>query len=333
MAFAMDMTWAGVWLIGRFAGGASANGDTASWTRVYKAPDFSIRGHSVPDRRYDCPSPPEGRSGLLRSAHHPARSAALCPYFHEIQLAVRMSHPRFHCPFALSPRQRIELPDELAHHAVRVLRLRDGSPIVLFDGNGGQFPATLQIEGRRAWAITEDRQPVECELPVRVEIAQGIASGDKMDWIIEKAVEMGAARVTPIAARRSVIQLTGERREKRLRHWQRIAVAASEQCGRNRIMEVAPPQPLAEWLAGTAASGVLRLACHPGADVSLEDAVAAHAGPLALMVGPEGGWADEELDLMRQSGVSAVRFGKRVLRTETAGIALMAALAAIRRWE
>lgn len=248
-------------------------------------------------------------------------------------LAACMSHPRFHCPFTLAPRERIELPDELAHHAVRVLRLRDGSSVILFDGSGGQYPARLELEGRRAWAVVGDREPVECELPVHVELVQGIASGDKMDWIVEKAVEMGVARLTPIAARRSVIQLTGERREKRLAHWRRIAVAASEQCGRNRIMEVAPPRPLAEWLAGPESADVLRLACHPAASLTLEAAVKTHAGPLALMVGPEGGWSEEELELMRRSQVGAVRFGNRVLRTETAGIALMAALAAIKRWE
>jgi len=243
-----------------------------------------------------------------------------------------MSQPRFHCPFPLAADQRVELPDPLAHHALRVLRLRDGSAITLFDGSGGHYPATLEIEGRRAWARTGEHVDVESELPVRTVLVQGIASGDKMDWIVEKAVEMGVAQLLPITAQRSVIQLSGERREKRLRHWRRIAVAASEQCGRNRVMEVAAPQGLAEWLS-QAEPGLLRLVCHPEAEAHLADALQAHHGPLALMVGPEGGWSDEELALMHSQNLTSVRFGRRVLRTETAGIALMAAVAAIKRWE
>lgn len=243
-----------------------------------------------------------------------------------------MSQARFHCPFPLSPHERVELPDDLAHHALRVLRLRDGADVILFDGSGGHYPARLQADGRRAWAQLGERVDADVELPVRTVLVQGIAGGDKMDWIVEKAVEMGVAQLVPIAARRSVVQLSGERREKRLRHWQRIAIAASEQCGRNRIMEVAEPQDLEQWLKSADAS-MRRLACHPDADQDLTDALQGHDGALALMVGPEGGWSDEELALMREHGLGTVRFGRRVLRTETAGIALMAALAAIRRWE
>lgn len=243
-----------------------------------------------------------------------------------------MSRPRFHCPFPLAANQRIELPDALAHHAVRVLRLRDGSPITLFDGAGGHYPGTLEIEGRRAWAQLGEHEDVDLELPVQTVLVQGIAGGDKMDWIVEKAVEMGVSQVVPITAQRSVIQLSGDRREKRLRHWQRIAVAAGEQCGRNRIMNVAPPQSLMNWLE-TADPALLRLACHPEAGANLADAVQDHQGPLALMIGPEGGWSDEELTLMQQHELTLVHFGRRILRTETAGIALMAALAAIKRWD
>jgi len=243
-----------------------------------------------------------------------------------------MSQPRFHCPCPISAGQRIELPDDLAHHALRVLRLRHGTRITLFDGGGGHYPAVLEIENRRAWALVGEKVDADAELPVRCTLVQGIASGDKMDWVVEKAVEMGVAQLVPITARRSVIQLSADRREKRLRHWQRIAIAASEQCGRNRIMEVAPPQTLEQWLAH-AEAGLLRLACHPDADQTLAGAVEGHDGPLALMVGPEGGWSEEELGLMKEHGLATVRFGRRVLRTETAGVALMAALAAIRGWE
>lgn len=242
-----------------------------------------------------------------------------------------MSRPRFHCPFPLVAGQRIELPDELAHHALRVLRLRDGSDIILFDGSGGQYPAVLEAGKRQAWAQLGDWQHIEVELPVRTVLVQGIASGDKMDWIVEKAVEMGVAQLVPVTAQRSVIQLSPERREKRLKHWQRIARSASEQCGRNRIMDVAEPQSLAQWLTQPEPD-LLRLACHPEAEHSLADTLQGQDGPLALMVGPEGGWSDEELALIAQHDVRNVRFGTRVLRTETAGIALMAAVAALKGW-
>jgi len=243
-----------------------------------------------------------------------------------------MTTPRFYCPLPLHPGERLALPDDLAHHAVRVLRLKPGQAIVLFNGNGGQYGASLEIEGRAAWATIGPKEHLEAELPVPVVLVQGLASGDKMDWIVEKAVEMGVSHLVPIAAQRSVIQLTGDRREKRLRHWQRIAVAASEQCGRNRLMDVSPPQRLEEWLTSKD-SDHLCLVCHPEAGIELSTAVRDWNGPLALLVGPEGGWSDEELELMQAHALKTVRFGRRILRTETAAIALMGALAAIRQWE
>ena len=242
-----------------------------------------------------------------------------------------MSLPRFHCPFPLAANQRIELPEHLAHHAARVLRLRDGSDIILFDGEGGHFPEQLEIGGKRAWASLGERIQFEAELPVRTVLIQGIASANKMDWIVEKAVEMGVSQLVPIAAQRSVIQLSGERREKRVQHWRRIAVAASEQSGRNRLMEVCPPMSLIDWLNGKA-SGLLCVVCHPDAETPFASAIRDHDGDIALLVGPEGGWSDEELSLMAEHGLRPVQFGARVLRTETAGIALMAAAAAIKGW-
>ena len=148
-------------------------------------------------------------------------------------------------------------------------------------------------------------------------------------------MELGAVRVVPVAAQRSVLQLTGPRLEKRVAHWQRIAQSASEQCGRNRLMNVDAPQTLAQWLEQPAEG--LRLLCHPDADDDLAGALAALRNQdgtpaLTLLVGPEGGWSDKELDQARAAGVQSVRFGSRVLRTETAGLALIAAAAALLGW-
>ncbi|MBB1626128.1 16S rRNA (uracil(1498)-N(3))-methyltransferase [Achromobacter sp. UMC71] len=243
-----------------------------------------------------------------------------------------MSAPRFFCDAPLSARARIALPDALAHHALRVLRLRAGESVILFNGKGGEYPAVLEVEGKAGFAQLGAFEAREAELAGRITLVQGLPSGDKMDWVVEKAVELGAAQVCPIAAQRSVLQLSGPRLDKRVAHWQRIAQSAAEQCGRNRLMTVNAPVTLADWLA-LPADG-LRLLCHPDADTDLAGLL--HATPslasLTLLVGPEGGWSDKELAEARKAGVQAVRFGPRVLRTETAGLALIAAAGALLGW-
>lgn len=243
-----------------------------------------------------------------------------------------MSAPRFFCDAPLSAGVRIALPEALAHHAIRVLRLRAGETVALFNGQGGEYPAVLEIEGKAGFAQLGAFDPREAELAGRITLVQGLPAGDKMDWVVEKAVELGAARVCPIAAQRSVLQLSGPRLEKRVAHWQRIAQSAAEQCGRNRLMAVDAPMALADWLAQPADG--LRLLCHPEADTDLAGRLGATPGlaSLTLLVGPEGGWSDKELAQAREAGVQAVRFGPRVLRTETAGLALISAAGALLGW-
>lgn len=252
-----------------------------------------------------------------------------------------MSLPRFHVDLPLAPGAELFLPDAVAHHAGRALRLRDGDTVVLFDGRGGEYPAILSFEGKHAMVKLADHDPRDAELAGRITLVQGIASGDKMDWIIEKAVETGVHAIVPIAADRCVLKLSGDRLEKRLAHWRRIVQAACEQCGRNRIPTVSAPMTLAQWLAaedGSIASqgtdGAVRLLCHPAADQALTSRVKAQADlqDLVLLVGPEGGWSDDELARARKGGVEAVSFGPRVLRTETAGTALIAASSAALGW-
>jgi 16S rRNA (uracil1498-N3)-methyltransferase len=240
-----------------------------------------------------------------------------------------MSPPRFFCETPLDAGGRIELPAALAHHALRVLRLADGAPVVLFDGRGGQYPATLRVEGRRALAELGAHDAADSELRGRLVLIQGLASGDKMDWIVEKAVELGVAELRPVAAERSVLRLSGPRLDKRLDHWRAIARAASEQCGRNRLMVVQPPAPLAACLASADGPALF---CHPEGPLDFRAALADVQDRLTLMVGPEGGWSPEELDLARRRGLTGARFGARVLRTETAGLALAAAATALLDW-
>lgn len=241
-----------------------------------------------------------------------------------------MPAPRFHCQAPLAPNTRIELPKALAHHALRVLRLRPGTAITLFDGTGGEYAAILRAEGAQAWAETEDFNPVERELPGRITLLQGLASGDKMDWIIEKAVEMGITRLAPIAAQRSVLQLSGPRLDKRMLHWRRIAQSASEQCGRNLIMHIDAPAPLAQVLPGIPADATLL--CHPENGPTLVQCLPPATRDILLLVGPEGGWSQPELDCARHLGATPMVLGPRVLRTETAAIALTAAICAQLGW-
>ena len=240
-----------------------------------------------------------------------------------------MSPPRFFCETPLATGGRIELPAALAHHALRVLRLADGVPIVLFDGRGGQYSAMLRIEGPRALAELGPHEAVESELRGRLILIQGLASGDKMDWIVEKAVELGVTELRPVAAERSVLRLSGPRLDKRLDHWRAIARSASEQCGRNRLMVVHPPAPLAACLETVDGPALF---CHPDGPLDFRAALADVRDSLTLMVGPEGGWSPDELTLARRRGLAGARFGARVLRTETAGLALAAAATTLLDW-
>jgi 16S rRNA (uracil1498-N3)-methyltransferase len=192
----------------------------------------------------------------------------------------------------------------------------------------------LDFDGKTAQVRLGDRNPREAELAGPLTLIQGLPSGDKMDWIIEKAVELGVQRLIPIAAQRSVLKLTGDRLDKRLLHWQGIVISASEQCGRNRLMQILPPQNLEQAL--TIKDLGLVLLCDPAAEEDLsatllKQQAAVHAS-VSFLIGPEGGWSNEELQTTRQSKVSSVRFGQRVLRSETAGLALVAATTALLGW-
>jgi 16S rRNA (uracil1498-N3)-methyltransferase len=217
-----------------------------------------------------------------------------------------------------------------------VLRLPAGSQIVLFDGSGGQYSAVLDFDGKIAVAALSDHQPIEAELAGQITLLQGLPSGDKMDWVIEKAVELGVTRIIPIAAQRSVLQLSGLRLEKRMLHWSKIIESASEQCGRNRLLQIEPPTHLEKALAVHQTAN--RLLCDPeGAEpfhswLTRSQANLSVTRSITLIVGPEGGWSQSELDCARRLGVQSVKFGIRILRTETAALAMVAAATAVMGW-
>lgn len=242
--------------------------------------------------------------------------------------------PRFFVDSPFESGDVLSLPDEVARH-VQVLRLAPGDSLTLFNGRGGQHEAELVEIGRRsAMARIGAFQPVETEPPYRITLAQGIAGGDKMDWLIEKAVELGVARVSPLVAVRSVVRLSGERASRRHAHWQGIVRAACEQCGRNRLPEVDPACDLSKWLEtlpAPAEGGAMRLMLSPRAATAFASLpLTAPSAGVVLLIGPEGGLAPEEEEAAIAHGFAALSLGPRVLRTETAGMAVLAALAA--RW-
>lgn len=236
--------------------------------------------------------------------------------------------PRFHCPFPLTVGAVISLPDHIAHH-VHVLRLESGDSLTLFNGEGGEYTATLTaIEKKRASAEVKTFSPREAELPYAVTLAQALPEGTKMDWIIEKAVELGATAIQPIAAQRCVVRVSAERMPKKMTHWQGIIAAAAEQCGRNRLPHLAEPADFHQWVAQQNLHR--RILLTPRAEQSLS-AWAHHHPPqtVALLIGPEGGFTEQEENAALGQGVLALSMGPRVLRTETAGLAAITALNAV----
>ncbi len=224
----------------------------------------------------------------------------------------------------------VPLPKTVAHH-LTVLRMRVGDAVQLFNGDGQLWAGVVAALDKSASTVTV----LECldianhhhELPFEITVAQSLVEPSKMDWVVEKAVELGVARVQPIAAARSVTRLDADRAAKRVAHWQAIAVAASEQCGRNRVMQVESPASMAAALKATTGAQLL---LHPEGGVSLQSWCAANAPqPVTLWIGPEGGWSQEELKQLEAVGAQRVTFGTRVLRTESAAAAIAAALQAL----
>ncbi|USX13309.1 16S rRNA (uracil(1498)-N(3))-methyltransferase [Oxalobacteraceae bacterium OTU3CAMAD1] len=236
--------------------------------------------------------------------------------------------PRFHISQPLAVGQLVALPDTVAHH-IQVLRLAQGELITLFNGEGGEYSATLtQIERRSATVEIKAHHARDVELPFAITLAQALPEGTKMDWIIEKAIELGVSGFQPLAAQRCVVRLSAERAEKKMGHWRGIIESASEQSGRNRLAQLAPLQDYKQWI--TQQDMHRRIILTPRAQQSLPD-WARHQGPQAvtLVIGPEGGLSEQEEEMALRHGALPLAMGPRILRTETAALAAVGALSAI----
>lgn len=247
-----------------------------------------------------------------------------------------MSIPRFYCPSTLfpgtifnapdQPGDSVELPAAAAHHASRVLRLRVNDEVHLFDGVGNELHGRIcVITGK---SVRLDRllsHVMNRESPLHIVLAQALCSSEKMDWIVQKATELGVSAIQPLHTERSITRLSGERAEKRAEHWRRVTIAACEQCGRNTLPIVYPPQDFAHWLVAMRPSTATKLMLAPTSRESLNRQVKPiHS--VVLLIGPEGGWSAAEIEMSEQANFTPISLGARILRTETAAIAGITAL-------
>ena len=239
-----------------------------------------------------------------------------------------MTLPRFYCPLALSVGTDVDLPEAAARHACRALRLRVGDALTLFNGVGGEYECHIQTVGRdRVTVEVLAWHDLERESGLSITLVQALQSGDKMDSTVQKAVELGVSCIVPVATRRSVLKLEGERALRRVEHWRAVAVSACEQCGRNQVPEVQEITGLERWLISPTEQPVLRLMLAPGAAHCLNALPPpSSAVSVELLIGAEGGLAPEETARAEAAGFMPVRLGPRVLRTETAGMAAVAAI-------
>lgn len=235
-----------------------------------------------------------------------------------------MPLPRFYVEAALALGARVSLSEAVSRHALGALRLKQDAEVVLFNGDGSEYAGVLEVRGNVAWVECRGRDTPERESPLQIWLVQGISVGDRMDYTIQKAVELGVAGIVPLTMRRSVVRLDGERAEKRRRHWQGIVVSACEQCGRNRVPEVAPIARFDDWLGQARAIEGTKLLLDPAGERLA--ALAKPSGKVWLLAGPEGGFDPEEWQDARAAGFESLRLGPRTLRTETAGLAALAAM-------
>lgn len=234
--------------------------------------------------------------------------------------------PRFYCPPPLPFSGTFDLPPDAAHHAARVLRLREGQPVQIFDGMGNERHGVIaELGGKRVVVSGITAVDSNRESPLKVLLAQALSSSEKMDWVIQKATELGVAEIQPIDTERSVARLSAERATKRLEHWQQVAISACEQCGRNTLPQIHAPLDIMVWLQQMQKAPDAKFILLPQGAASLH-AQAKPQGRIALLIGAEGGFTQAESDTALRCGFTPIRMGARVLRTETAAIAGLAAL-------
>ena len=232
--------------------------------------------------------------------------------------------PRFYVDFALSPDSVVKLPDDVVRH-LNVLRVKNTEEIVLFNGNGKVYPALPEVlEKRRASVRILREEATDNESPLNITLVQAVSAAERMDFTLQKSVELGVAEIRPVISERCVVRLSGERAEKRVARWQEIVVSACEQSGRNIVPKVLPLTTYAQALQQLPQE-TTKLLMSLNRAQKLSD-VQPQSGKVVFMVGPEGGWTEKEEQQAFDAGFQSVTLGKRVLRTETASLAAIAAM-------
>lgn len=234
-----------------------------------------------------------------------------------------MKSPRIYQNTTLNAGNDIELEKTACHHLTRVLRLKDKDTIVLFNGNGYEYPASLSLQGKKVFAQIKQEIEVNRESDLSITLLQGISKGDRMDMCMQKAVELGVSKIIPVICQRTVVNLKAERGEKKLRHWQGIIISACEQSGRNILPELISPVTLKDVLLQPLNG--LRLTLEPNATSGFSS-YRPDTNEITLLIGPEGGLTQDEIELSLEKQFNTVLLGKRILRTETAAIAAISAL-------
>lgn len=235
--------------------------------------------------------------------------------------------PRIYITTPLTINSEIMIDGSAGNHISRVLRLKPGENVTLFNGEGGEYSATLTaIERKTAHAHIDNFDPREYESPLQITLIQGISRGERMDYTLQKSVELGVNRIIPLSTERCNVKFDEKRAAKRQQHWQGVVISACEQCGRNRIPEIMPVLSLHHWLTTLEDnSNELRLLLNPRATRTLRQ-LNPVTKELSLLIGPEGGLSEREIETAIQSGFQGIQLGPRILRTETAGVAALAAL-------
>lgn len=234
-----------------------------------------------------------------------------------------MRIPRIYTDQPLSAGADLQLDDSASRHLCQVLRLNTGDALVLFNGDGCSYPARIsQADKKKAQVIVDACDSRSLESPLHIHLGIALSKGDRFDWVLQKATELGVAAITPLQTQRVDVKLNRERAEKKQRHWQQVIVSACEQCGRNRLPHLAEPQVLQHWLASVEAEQKWVLS--PAHEGGLQPSQAASSA--ALLVGPEGGLEDDEVRLALDSGFASLQLGPRILRTETAPLAAISIL-------